>query len=206
MEAANPFVYGEIVTAGRVRRPRGRARPPAPRPRRRPEGLPHLAAALRQVVAHPRRDAEPRRASASSPSRSPSPRPAPTSRFLEAYARALVAADTPGEPAPPVGRASCCRPSGPSCASSAARPPARRASPLAFPAGADRARHRPARRRGLRAARPHRRRPPPAHGHRPRRVPGHRRVRRRQRRARPPRRRAGPAQPSATSSPARSRR
>ena len=34
-----------------IRRPRSRARPAGPRPLRRPEGLPHLAAALRQIVA-----------------------------------------------------------------------------------------------------------------------------------------------------------
>ena len=49
----NPFVYGEIVPVAAVRRPRGRARPPRPRPLCRAEGLPDLAAPLRQVVARP---------------------------------------------------------------------------------------------------------------------------------------------------------
>ena len=69
MTSDNPFVYGEIVTAGafadreveRDRLSRDLAAGP--------EGLPHLAAPLRQVLAHPRCHARPRRASASSPSK-----------------------------------------------------------------------------------------------------------------------------------------
>ena len=49
----NPFVYGEVVPGGGVRRSRGRARPARRRSAGRPEGVPHLAAPLRQVVAGP---------------------------------------------------------------------------------------------------------------------------------------------------------
>ena len=49
----NPFVYGEVVPAAAFVDRRGRARPPDRRPRGRPEGLPDLAAPLRQVVARP---------------------------------------------------------------------------------------------------------------------------------------------------------
>ena len=53
MATENPFVYGEIVPARGVRQSRGRARAADHRSRRRPEGVPDLAAPLRQVVAGP---------------------------------------------------------------------------------------------------------------------------------------------------------
>ena len=49
----NPFVYGEVVPAAAFVEPRRRAGPAGRRPRRRAEGLPDLAAPVRQVVAHP---------------------------------------------------------------------------------------------------------------------------------------------------------
>ena len=52
----NPFVYGEVVGAGGLCRSRRRARAARPRPGGRAEGVPDLAAPLRQVVAGPAGD------------------------------------------------------------------------------------------------------------------------------------------------------
>ena len=81
-----------------------------------------------------------------------------------------------GRPAPALGR----RAAAGGAARAALRLPTQHARQargfaLAFPGGPHRARHGPARQRGLRAARPHRRRPQAAHGDRARRVPGDRR-------------------------------
>ena len=80
----NPFVYGEVVPAAsfvdrvdeldRLVRDLGV----------RPEGLPDLAPAVRQVVAHPAGAARRQRGAAPSPPRSPSAATAPTSRSSRA--------------------------------------------------------------------------------------------------------------------------
>ena len=49
----NPFVYGEVVPGESFVDREIRARPADRRPRRWTEGLPHLAAPVRQVLAHP---------------------------------------------------------------------------------------------------------------------------------------------------------
>ena len=89
----NPFVYGEVVPAGGVRRPRGRARRLVARPRRRPEDLPDLAAPLRQVVADPPRAGGDGRRGALTVEVTVSSFSSYVA-FLEGYARALVAAET----------------------------------------------------------------------------------------------------------------
>ena len=124
--------------------------------------------------------------------------------FLESYARALVAADTP------VSRLR--RWTSDLLAQRAARGALRRQDQRrqrlqpGLPGRAHRPRHGAPRRRGVRAAGPHRRGSQAADGHHARRVPGGGVVRRGQRRACAARRRAGPARRSATCSPARSRR
>ena len=194
----NPFVYGEVVPRRRVRRSPGRAEAPRRRPAGRPEGLPDLAAPLRQVVADPPRAGQRSSAPAASRSRSPSAATAPTSRSSRAT------------------RARCCRRRNALVA--------RRVTWLREAIGATRpevrleadARRRLGRRRRL-PGRPHRRatsrasrrrcsrcparladvRAPPRR-RRARRVPGDRRVQRRQRRG-------GAARGGAASAPGRLR-
>ena len=190
MEPGNPFVYGEIVTAAAFADRDGERERLRARPRRRPEGVPDLAAALRQVVADPRRACAAWREQRVLTVEVTVAASSSYVGFLESYARALVAADTPasrlrrwtGELLQAV------RPE----LRFDADPTGKARFALAFPAV------RTARDTARLAAEvfalpaPHRRRPPAAHGDRARRVPGDRRLRRRQRRTRPARRRAGP--------------
>ena len=206
MATANPFVYGEMVTAGGVRRSRRGARRGWRRDLARgPEGLPHLAAPLRQVVAHPRRDETLAR------------RRRPDGRgdrgrveLVRRLSRGLRARAARRRHAGRAGSAA-----GPSELLQGVRPEVRFDAQPAGPAALLRRRFptvRTARDTARLAAEvfalpgPHRRGAQAADGGRARRVPGHRGVRRRQRRARAARRRAGAAHRSATSSPDRSRR
>ena len=129
MAASNPFVYGEVVTAAAFAdREDERAR--LARDLRRPEGVPHLSAPVRQVVARPRRDEDAGRegiltvevtvAASSS-----------YVGFLEAYARALVAADTPAAASADGRRSSSGRPSRGALRSRPA--PGSRGASLTFP-------------------------------------------------------------------------
>ena len=90
----NPFVYGEVVPAASFVGPRGRARSAHRRPAGRPEGLPDLAAPLRQVVARGRR-----RCGAAAKQGALTVDVTVSSyssyvAFLEGYARALLSVDT----------------------------------------------------------------------------------------------------------------
>ena len=186
----NPFVYGEIVPLEAFADRVDRARPPGHRPRRGPEGLPDLAAPLRQVVAGPAGAG-----AAGAQARSLTLEVTVSSfssyvAFLEGYARALLALETQGRDGARL---------------------AARAVPRLAARGA--ARGRPGRRRprGLLPRRPHaarrrrlaeevfalpgaaRRAAAPPDRHRPRRVPGDGRLRRRPGRARAARRRAAAA-------------
>ena len=187
----NPFVYGEIVPAAafvdrEVELDRlGRDLYAGP------EGLPHLAAPLRQVVARPP-GAEER-----GPERRPDGRgdrsaaTARTSAFLEGYARALASAET---------RLDRAR-SWLSEMLAGVRPEVRIEPDEAgrsqisrvLSRGADRSRRVAPRAPGLCPPGTDRRSQAPPDGDRARRVPGHRGVQRRERRARAPRRGAAAA-------------
>ncbi len=186
----NPFVYGEIVPVTafvdrEVELDRlGRDL------LRRAEGLPHLAAPLRQVVARPP-GAEER-----GPERRPHRRgPGQQLQLVRRLPRGLRpgagVGRNPAGPRPVVAeRDAVGRP-----ARGAHRARRGRTQPDlgVLSRGPDRSRRVPPRPPGLCAARPHRRSQAPPDGDRARRVPGHRGVQRRERRACAPRRRAAAA-------------
>ena len=196
----NPFVYGEVVPAAAFVNRVGRARSSGRRPGRGAEDLPHLAAPLRQVVAHPARARRHEPAAARSPSRSPSAASARTWRFSKGMPARCSRPKRNG-----IARAT-------GCATRFAPPrrgPVRRPDrtstgrlTVAFPTVAHRARRLPARAGGVRASGAARRNAPPQGRRRARRISGDRRLQRRVGRARACGRPSSISATSATCSPA----
>ena len=199
----NPFVYGEIVPLDAFADRDAELERLVADLGGWTEGLSDLAAPLRQVVAGSAGPVGARPAAVATLEITVSSFSSYVA-FLEGYARALVALETRLE------RARAWLPE----LFSSMRPELRLRRRRAGGAHAGRprvpgrphgARRQPARRRGLRAARPHRGAPEQAPRRRPRRVPGDRRFRRRQRSSTPCARPCSSSARSATCSPARSR-
>ena len=189
----NPFVYGEVVPAGGLRRSRGRARPARPRPAapaRRSSSSRRAATASRRWSG--RRCAAPPGSGALTVEVTVSSYSSYVA-FLEGYARALASAETRLDRAAIVAARDARPASGPRCASSPTSTGAASSRSSFPPVRTDRdvVAPRPARSSRCPAASP--RRAGAAHGDRARRVPGDRRLQRRQRRARAARRRAAAA-------------